>query len=102
MPSDPQNPGQIASVHQREAFLATRDLVGWNGERVLTGMEAPIADWPDDYVQHLVAEGTLKIEQVDLVEPTVTVVSADDLPPETTVVDAAGEAVRPPQGGGAE
>lgn len=73
-----------------EHFTATRDILGWNGERVLAGMTAPVTDWPDDYVASLVAEGTLRIEG-----PAV----ASQTPVLGVVQEAAGEAVRPPQGG---
>lgn len=95
-----------------ENLTATRDLLGWHGERILAGMSAPVADWPDEYVQHLVAEGTLQIEGGDFGEAPPSFIAPDLTSPETPVVrdlrepneapkvvDVAGDAERPERGG---
>lgn len=89
-----------------EFFAATRDLIGWNGEHILAGMRAPVEDWPVEYVQHLVAEGTLRIESGGTVAYL-----APDAPDSLTtpvrepivdrIVDVAGAAEQTQRGGDA-
>lgn len=100
-----------------ETWVCTRDLVGWNGERLLAGMAAPVLDWPDDYVAALVAEEIIRlgavsyeppvapgdVPQTDVVEELSAVSEAgltapghsSETPAAETVVDTAGAAHRP-------